>query len=157
MPRPMKPTGRRVALLCLAIALGSCTGDDTGGNGSTASTGPSTTSQVPTPAQTFTGAPGTATYEYANEGLLVTLDLNGSNGMLAVENDSEHDLDPPGLYVEDAVDGHEIDVQVVDSAPVAAGEQASFDVKLDGITVDDIGLLVLLFGADNYGAFVRTA
>lgn len=157
MPRSMKPTGRLVALLCLAIALGACTGDDAGGNGSTASTGPSTTSQVPTPAQTFTGAPGTATYEYANAGLLVTLDLNGSNGTLAVENDSEHDLDPPGLYVEDAVDGHEIDVQVVDSAPVAAGEQASFDVKLDGITVDDIGLLVLLFGADNYGAFVRTA
>ena len=70
---------------------------------------------------------------------------------------SEHDLDPPGLYVEDAVDGHEIDVEVVDSAPVAVGEQASFDVKLDGITVDDIGLLVLLFGADNFGAFVRTA
>ena len=153
----MKPTGRFVAVLCLAIALGACTGDDAGGNGSTASTGPSTTSQVPTPAQTFTGAPGTAAYEYANEGLLVTLDLNGSNGTLAVENDSDHDLDPPGLYVEDAVDGHEIDVQVVDSAPVAAGEQASFDVKLDGITVDDIGLLVLLFGADNYGAFVRTA
>jgi hypothetical protein len=157
MPRPMKPTGRLVALLCLAIALGACTGGDDGGDGSTASTGPSTTSQAPTPAQTFTGAPGTATYEYANEGLLVTLDLDGSNGTLAVENDSEHDLDPPGLYVEDAVDGHEIDVEVVDSAPVAVGEQASFDVKLDGITVDDIGLLVLLFGADNFGAFVRTA
>jgi hypothetical protein len=153
----MKPTGRLVALVCLAIALAACTGGDGGGNGSTASTGPSTTSQAPTPAQTFTGAPGTATYEYANEGLLVTLDLDGSNGTLAVENDSEHDLDPPGLYVEDAVDGHEIDVEVVDSAPVAAGEQASFDVKLDGITVDDIGLLVLLFGADNFGAFVRTA
>jgi hypothetical protein len=153
----MKPIGRLVMLLCLVIALTACTGGDDGGSGSTASTGPSTTSQVPTPAQTFTGAPGTATYEYANEGLLVTLDLDGSNGTLAVENDSEHDLDPPGLYVEDAVDGHEIDVEVVDSTPVAAGERATFDVKLDGITVDDIGLLVLLFGADNYGAFVRTA
>ena len=40
---------------------------------------------------------------------------------------------------------------------MAAGETATFDVRLDGITVDDIGLLVLLFGADNYGAFVRTA
>ena len=157
MPRPMKPTGRLVALLFLAIALTACTGDEDGGKGSTASTGPSTTSQAPTPAQTFTGAPGTATYEYANEGLLVTLDLDGSNGTLAVENDSEHDLDPPCLYVEDAVDGHETDVEVEVSTPVAAGEQASFDVKLDGITVDDIGLLVLLFGADNFGAFVRTA
>jgi hypothetical protein len=154
MPRPMKPTGRLVALLCLAIALGACTGGD---GGSTGATGASTISEVPTPAQTFTGAPGTATYEYANEGLVVTVGLDGSDGTLEVENDSEHDLGPPGLYVEDAVDGHEIDGEVADSAPVAAGETASFDVRLDGITVDDIGLLVLLFGADNYGAFVRTA
>jgi hypothetical protein len=158
MPRPMKPTGRLVALLCLAIALGACTGEDAAGDGgSTGATGVSTTSEVPTPAQTFTGAPGTATYEYANEGLLVTVGLDGSDGTLEVENDSQHDLDPPGLYVEDAVDGHEVDGEVVDSAPVAAGETATFDVRLDGITVDDIGLLVLLFGADNYGAFVRTA
>jgi hypothetical protein len=154
MPRPMKPTGRLVALLCLAIALGGCTGGD---GGSTGSTGPTTTTVIPTPAQTFTGAPGTATYEYANEGLLVTVDLDGSDGTLEVENDSEHDLGPPGLYVEDAVDGHEIDGEVVDSAPVGAGDSATFDVTLDDITVDDIGLLVLLFGADNYGAFVRTA
>jgi hypothetical protein len=158
MPRPMKPTGRLVALLCLAIALGACTGEDAAGDGGTlGATDASTTSEVPTPAQTFTGAPGTATYEYANEGLLVTVGLDGSDGTLEVENDSQHDLDPPGLYVEDAVDGHEVDGEVVDSAPVAAGETATFDVRLDGITVDDIGLLVLLFGADNYGAFVRTA
>ena len=154
MPRPMKPTGRLVALLCLAIALGACTGGD---GGSTGATGASTISEVPTPAQTFTGAPGTATYEYANEGLVVTVGLDGSDGTLEVANESEHDLGPPGLYVEDAVDGHEIDGEVADSAPVAAGETATFDVRLDGITVDDIGLLVLLFGADNYGAFVRTA
>lgn len=150
----MKPTGRFAAPLCLAIALAACTGGD---GGSSVATGPSTSSEVPTPAHTFTGAPGTATFEYANEGLLVTVDLDGSDGTLKVENDSEHDLDPPGLYVEDAVDGHEIDGEVVDTAPVAAGESATFDVKLDDITVDDIGLLVLLFGADNYGAFVRTA
>jgi hypothetical protein len=154
----MKPTGRLVALLCLAIALGACTGGaGSGDGGSTGSTGSSTSGEVPTPAQTFTGAPGTATYEYANEGLLVTVDLDGSDGTLEVENDSEHNLEPPGLYVEDAVDGHEIDGEVVDSEPVAAGETATFDVRLDGIAVDDIGLLVLLFGADNYGAFVRTA
>jgi hypothetical protein len=153
----MKPTGRLVAPMCLAIALAACTGGGGGDGGSSAATGPSRSSEVPTPAQTFTGAPGTATYEYANEGLLVTVDLEGSEGTLEVENDSEHDLDPPGLYVEDAVDGHEIGGTVVDSAPVAAGESATFGVRLDDITVDDIGLLVLLFGADNYGAFVRTA
>jgi len=154
MPRPMKPTGRIVVLLLLAIALGACTGDD---GDATAPSGPSPTSDVPTPAQTFTGAPGTAVYEYANEGLLVTLELDGSEGTLEVDNGSTNDLDPPDVYVEDAVDGHEIDGEVVNSAPLAAGERATFDVTLDGVTVDDIGLLVLLFGADNYGAFVRTA
>jgi hypothetical protein len=154
MPRPMKPTGRVVVLLLLAMALGACTGDD---GDATAPSGPSPTSDVPTPAQTFTGAPGTAVYEYANEGLLVTLELDGSEGTLEVDNGSTNDLDPPDVYVEDAVDGHEIDGEVVNSAPVAAGEPATFDVTLDGVTVDDIGLLVLLFGADNYGAFVRTA
>jgi hypothetical protein len=150
----MKPTGRVVVLLLLAIALGACTGDD---GDATAPSGPSPRSDVPTPAQTFTGAPGTAVYEYANEGLLVTLELDGSEGTLEVDNGSTNDLDPPDVYVEDAVDGHEIDGEVVNSAPVAAGERATFDVTLDGVTVDDIGLLVLLFGADNYGAFVRTA
>jgi len=150
----MKPTGRVVVLLLLAIALGACTGDD---GDATAPSGPSPTSDVPTPAQTFTGAPGTAVYEYANEGLVVTLELDGSEGSLEVDNGSTNDLDPPDVYVEDAVDGHEVDGEVVNSAPVAAGERATFDVTLDGVTVDDIGLLVLLFGADNYGAFVRTA
>jgi hypothetical protein len=154
MPRPMKPTGRVVVLLLLAIALGACTGDD---GDVTGPSGPSPTSDVPTPAQTFTGAPGTAVYEYANEGLLVTLELDGSEGTLQVDNGSANDLDAPGVYVKDAVDGHEIDGEVVASTPVAAGERATFDVRLDGITVDDIGLLVLLFGADDYGAFVRTA
>ena len=37
------------------------------------------------------------------------------------------------------------------------GDSATFGVALDGVGVEDIGLLVLLFGADNYGAFVRTA
>jgi len=154
MPRPMEPTGRVVVLLLLAIALGACTGDD---GDATAPSGPSSTSDVPTPAQTFTGAPGTAVYEYANEGLLVTLELDGSEGTMQVDNGSANDLDAPGVYVKDAVDGHEIDGEVVASTPVSAGERATFDVRLDGITVDDIGLLVLLFGADDYGAFVRTA
>jgi hypothetical protein len=153
MPRPMKPTGRLAVLVLVVIALGACTG---GEGGSTAPTGSIATSEVPTPAQTFTGAPGTAVYEYANGSLLVTLELDGSDGTLEVDNGSASDLDSPGLYVKDAVDGHEIEGEVLDSAPVAAGERATFDVTLDDVTVEDIGLLVLLFGADDYGAFVRT-
>ena len=154
MPRPMKPTRVLLpALLVLAIALTACDG---GGQSSNAAT-KTTSAVVPTPAETFTGAPGTATYEYANEGLLVTVKLDGSDGTMDVKNSSDNDLEAPDLYVLDAADGHEVDGSVLDAAPIAAGETASFDVRLDDLTVDDIGLLVLLFGADNYGAFVRTA
>jgi len=150
----MKPTRVLLpAFLVFAIVLAAC---DSGGEPSNTPS-KTTSAVVPTPAETFTGAPGTATYEYANEGLVVTMTLDGSDGTLDVENDSDNDLEAPGLYVLDAVDGHEVDGTVLDAAPVAAGDTASFNVRLDDLTVDDIGLLVLLFGADNYGAFVRTA
>jgi len=150
----MKPTRVLLpAFLVFAIVLAAC---DSGGEPSNTPS-KTTSAVVPTPAETFTGAPGTATYEYANEGLVVTVTLDGSDGTLDVENDSDNDLEAPGLYVLDAVDGHEVDGTVLDAAPVAAGDTASFNVRLDDLTVDDIGLLVLLFGADNYGAFVRTA
>jgi hypothetical protein len=153
----MKPTGRFVALSFLAVVLlGAC--DDEEPQAATVATGGTTsTSAVPTPAETFTGAPGSAIYTYALDGLMVTVELDGSEGSMEVRNDTEHDLDPPDLYVLDAADGHEIEGEVLSSAPVAAGESATFDVSLDGVGVEDIGLLVLLFGADNYGAFVRTA
>ena len=155
MPRPMKPTRVLLpALLVFAVVLAACDG---GGNAASNTKTATTSAVVPTPAETFTGAPGTATYEYANEGLVVTVKLDGNTGTMDVENDSDNDLEAPGLYVRDAVDGHKVDGTVLDAAPVAAGDTASFDVQLDDLTVDEIGLLVLLFGADNYGAFVRTA
>ena len=155
----MKPTGRSITFALIVVAtLAGCTGDEEPPAATTSSGGTtSTSSAVPTPAATFTAAPGTATYTYAMDGLTVTVDLDGSDGRMQVENDTQHDLDAPDLYVLDAVDGHEIDGDVVSSAPVPAGDSATFDVALDGVDVDDIGLLVLLFGADDYGAFVRTA
>jgi hypothetical protein len=154
----MKPIGRFVVLALVSlVAFAACT-DDGNPPAATAATGGGPTSSAgPTPAETFSGAPGTATYTYALDGLTVTVELDGSEGTMLVENETEHDLDAPGLYVLDAADGHEIDGEVLASAPVPAGDSATFDVALDEIGVEEIGLLVLLFGADNYGAFVRTA
>ena len=153
----MKPIGRSVALAVVSlVAFAACTGDDEPPAATAAPGGETSTSAVPTPAETFTGAPGTATYTYALEGLTVTVELDGSEGTLEVENDSEHDLDAPGLYVQDAVRRPRGRRRGRASAPVPADGSATFDVALDGVGVEDIGLLVLLFGADNYGAFVRT-
>ncbi|HEY7659202.1 MAG TPA: hypothetical protein VIC58_01230 [Actinomycetota bacterium] len=158
----MKTTGRLLALaLVSSIALSACTGgdeetgDETGPTG-TAGTG-ATGATLPTPPPTFSGAPGTSVYTYANAGLLVTADFAGNEGTLTVENGTDDDLEGPGLYVLDAADGHEIDGEVASPEPIPAGETATFDVSIEGIRdARDIGLLVLLFGSDNYGAFVRT-
>jgi hypothetical protein len=152
----MKPTGRSAAVALLAIVLlVACTGGDDGSNGPTDAT---TTTFVPTPAETFTGAPGTAVYTYANGGgLVVTVELEGNTGTMTVDNGTEGEVGPPGVYVLDAIDGHEIDGEVAAAAPIAAGERATFDLTVDEITyAENIGLLVLLLGDDNYGAFVRT-
>lgn len=156
MPRPMQPTRRFAALaLASAVLLGACTGGegDPGGTAGTGETGSVDTG--PTPAETLT--PGQGVYTYQNAGLTVTLTVEGASATLNVDNGTEHDLDPPGLYVLDAVDGHQIDLEVTEAAPIPAGESAGFDVTLGDVSLEQIGLLVLLFGQDNYGAFVRTA
>jgi hypothetical protein len=152
-------TTRRFAALAVALTLllGACTSSGEGSD----STGPTGTAGItgvqdtgPTPAPTLT--PGVGTFTYENGGLTVTADVEGSSGLLEVANRSGNDLGAPDLYVLDAVDGHEIPVDVVGSAPVPAGETSTFDISLGEIDVDQVGLLVLLFGKDNYGAFVRT-
>jgi hypothetical protein len=153
----MKPIGRFIALAVVSIvALAACSGDDDDSNPTASSGGENITSSVPPPAATITGATGPAEYTYAIPGLEVTVDLDGSEGTMRVENGTENDLEAPDIYALDALDGHEIEGEVLESAPIPAGRSATFDVTLDGIDAQDIGLLFLLFGAENLGAFVRT-
>ncbi len=158
----MKTTGRFAALaLVLALALGACTGDGdgggaTGGTGGTGGvTGASGGDVGPTPV--VSGAAASGTYEYENAGLRVVLDIDGTAGTMEVDNGTERELPPPDFYILDARDGHEIDGEVTGAAPVPTGQTQTFDVSFSGIEVREIGAIALLFGADNYGLFVRTA
>jgi hypothetical protein len=160
MPRPVKTTVRFVALaLALATLLAACTDDGTGGvptgTDGTGGTGRTTGGVGPTPVTTGPAARGT--YEYVNAGLRVIVQIDGTEGTMEVDNGTDHELEPPDFYILDARDGTEIDGEVAEPAPTPAGATASFAISFEGIEVRNIGLLVLLFGSDNYGAFVRTA
>jgi hypothetical protein len=160
MPRPVKTTVRFVALaLALASLFAACTDDGTDGGptgtGGTGGTGATTGVVGPTPVTTGPAARGT--YEYVNAGLRVVVQIDGTEGSMEVDNGTDRELDPPGFYILDARDGTEIDGEVAEPAPTPAGETATFAISFEGIEVRNIGLLVLLFGSDNYGAFVRTA
>lgn len=160
MPRPVKTTRRFVALsFALAIPLAACTGAQGGGNGNPNGGGTGVTGDDggPTPVLTTSGPPGTGTYEYVNAGLRVVVEIDGTEGTMQVDNGTEHDLPDPDFYILDARDGTEIEGEVAEPAPIPAGQTATFDISFEGIDVRNIGLLVLLFGSDNYGAFVRTA
>lgn len=160
MPRPMKTTGRLLALslvIVLATALSACTGDDGDGDGD--GTGPSgaVTGATGGPTPVVSGSATSGTYEYVNAGLRVILRLDGDGGTLEVENGSGHELGRPGFYILGAIDGAEFDGDVAAAAAIPDGETATFDVSFEGIQVGDIGAIALLFGEDNYGLFVRTA
>lgn len=166
MPRPVKTTRRSAALIfAAAVAFVGCTGGGTdgsagptggtGGTGGTGATG-ATGETGPSPAVTFTGPPGTGVYEYANAGLKVTLEIDRNEGTLTIENGTGRELPEPDFYILDARDGSRIEGEVLDPAPIPAGQTATYDAAFRGIEVRNIGLVILLLGEDNYGAFVRT-
>jgi hypothetical protein len=87
----------------------------------------------------------------------VTIEIDGTQGTMEVDNGTDRELPEPDFYILDARDGHEIEGEVTSPAPVAAGGSETFAVSFEGIEVAEIGAIALLFGADNYGLFVRTA
>jgi hypothetical protein len=119
----------------------------TGGNGSR--------SETVTPEATATGPPGTAVYRYANPGLLATLSLDGDSGTLAIQNDTGRELAPPGVYILEARTGARVEGEVKDPTAIPDGETKTFRVAFSGLGTKDIGLVILLMGRDNYGAFAR--
>lgn len=148
----MKTTGRLLVLaVVLALALSACTGEDGNGNGD--GNGGGGTGPEPTPSDVVIEPGDSGVYRYANAGLVATLDLEG--GTLEIQNETGRDLPKPDFYVLEALDGTHVEGRVEGSAPVPAGETATFDIVLEGVRADDIGLVVLLMGQDNYGAFVQ--
>jgi hypothetical protein len=93
-------------------------------------------------------------FRYTNAGLVVTLELHTNAGTMVVDNGTDHDLPKPDVYVIDGTTGEQIDGKVVDSAAVAQGQKATFDVQFPrGVDQKSLGLVILEFGSDNYGAF----
>jgi len=156
MPDRMKPTLRVVVVLSLLVAGGlvvACT-KSTEAEPRPSGTSGSASGTV-TPAETATGPPGTAIYRYTNPGLVATMSLDGDSGTLAIENDTGRDLPPPGFYILDARNGDRVNGQIKDATSIPDGETRTFRVSFRGLAIKDIGLVILLIGRENYGAFAR--
>jgi hypothetical protein len=162
MPDRMKTTHRGLLFVWIVVAVtlaASCTkSTDTEprASGTTGSgTGTGNGSDTVTPEATATGPPGTAVYRYANPGLLATMSLDGDSGTLTIENDTGGELPPPGFYILDARTGDRVSGEVKDPTVIPNGQMKTFRVSFLGLGIKDIGLVILLIGHDNYGAFAR--
>ena len=73
---------------------------------------------------------------------------------MEVDNGSGYELGKPDLYVLDGVTTKTFDGKVIDAKPIADGATGDFQVSFPTeVTPKSLGLVILLFGSDNYGAF----
>jgi hypothetical protein len=133
-----------IAPAALSFALVSCTaGSDTRppAQGSPSTSPPPVTSAD---SYVFTDAAG----------IEARLTIEDEGAVLTVENDTGGTLPRPGVYVLDARDGARVDWTVVESAAVSEGE-SEWQVERPAVPEPKhLGLVVLLFGGEDYGAFV---
>jgi len=132
----------------LALSAAACTGGDS----SSTPTAPATTdaSAPVTTSEKVTFVPGEFEYHFNN--ITATFSMDGSGGTLSVKNGSGAELGDPGMYVLGA-DDKRYEGTVTSPAPIPDGGQAEFQVTFpDKVTKETVGLLVLLFSGENYGA-----
>jgi len=133
-----------VALGAVALVAG-C-----GGAGSSAEKGTTTAaSQVAT--QTATGP---RSFNYVNNGLEATLDIDGTTGTLAITNGREAKVGKPALYALDGPTGKRTDAALDGAAPIPAGATARLAFRFpDGTDTAAAGFFGLEFGGEDAGGF----
>lgn len=87
-------------------------------------------------------------------GIEARLQLDGAAATLTVRNDTDAVLARPGVYVLDARDGSKVRWRIAEAVPVPAGERMAFTVTRSPVPeAKHIGLVAMLFGGKDYGAF----
>ena len=115
----------------------------------------STVAQTPHGARICSGREqcSTAGIETETTAMTASLSFVGSAATLEVKNASGEELAAPALYVVSGT-GEHVDGSVVGAVPIADGARATFQVTFPNqVTSKTIGLVILLFGDSNYGAF----
>jgi hypothetical protein len=148
LPRPMtRSRSLPLALVLAAFALTTCeVGDD----------------DPPSPPPPSTSPPPTLSADgflyTSKEGIRALATFRGDRGTLELENGTDAELAPPGLYLLDAMTGEVVPADVTPARPVGDGEERMFRVSLArAMPASSIGLVVLLIGDEDRGAFLPPA
>jgi hypothetical protein len=140
-----------VPALLASVLLGACTNNNTppDSKSSTPDSTPASTSTSPS----SSSPPGDFTYE--NAGVIAAVKYAPDKSTLTVTNHTGAEIPAPGIYMLDARDGHRIAGTVDNSVPVQTGTSKDFNVTFaQQVDETNVGLMILLIGHANYGAFV---
>jgi hypothetical protein len=145
--RSARPFSRASVIAVAVLSMAACTSDDASpaaAHGSPRTSPPPVTSAD---AFVFTDAAGIEAR--------LSVGGDGDGAVLEVVNDSGAELPEPGIFVLDARDGARTTWTVVGAAPVPARDRAEFAVERPAVPdAKHLGLVVMLFGGEDYGAFV---
>jgi hypothetical protein len=129
-------------VLASTVMLAGCTG--------AGPDGPSLPSAA-SPTAPASAEPGA--YVYAFNGVGATFRLEGSTGSIDIRNRTGGRLAAPRLTILAATDGAEVEASIEDASPLDRSERRIFDVSLgQPVHPRDVGLVVLSFGRDVWGA-----
>lgn len=141
--KPSRSSLRWISAASLvAVTFAACTG---GGE-----PGPSGAPRTSPPPVT-----STVSYVYTDAaGIEARVTIEGDGAVMTFTNDTGAELPEPGLFVLDARDGTRTDWGVADAGPVPEGE-SEWQVERGPVPEPKhIGLVVLLLGGEDHGAFV---
>jgi hypothetical protein len=145
----MRPRSLSVLLVPLALVTAvACT------NNRTTDTGAPSTVSASAPPTTTTDVsivPGEWTYEYL--GVKATFDWKeGSAPTLHVKNGSDNQVGAPDVYIV-TKDQRHVDGKAAGAAALDPGQSGDYTITFpEGLTVNDLGLVVLTLGDVNWGA-----
>jgi hypothetical protein len=136
-----------LAPLALAVAV-ACTG---GSSTDSAATSVTPATAPPTATTDVSIVPGEWTYEYL--GVKASFDWKeGSPPTLHVKNGSDNPVGAPDVYLV-TKDQRHVDGKADSAAPLDPGQSGDYTITFpDGLTVNDLGLVVLTLGDVNWGA-----
>jgi hypothetical protein len=145
-----------LSVVLLSLLAAACTGDEDPQATPTAAGSTSEPADGGSPLPTVD--PGAVPFEegvfrYEFDAVRAELRWQGGEGELTVDNGSDRELGEPGLYAVTS-DQREVPGEVSDTAPIPAGDSATYTISFpDDVAYDETGFVVLLFGDENWGAF----
>lgn len=132
--------------IALAAVAAGCT---SAGSGDETPSPPRSEGGIGTPVASATA------YTYARGGVSASLRYTPGGGVLTVANHNGSDLPAPGLYLLRADDGGRVEGRLSTANPLLDGATRTYRVTFaTALAPQNVGLIVLLIGRDNYGALI---